>query len=110
MVEMVRRIGEKEGFGSLFGEGVKRAAENIGGMDKEYAIHAKGLELPAHDPRAGTSLAIQYTTGNTGGSHIEAIGAMMLENYTEMPAEDTFRASKSPDLGFPVRPSRFATK
>jgi len=31
MLEVVRKIGEREGFGKLLGEGVKRAAERIGG-------------------------------------------------------------------------------
>lgn len=72
MIEMVRRIGERRGLGRLLGEGVRRAAEEIGGRASEFAIHVKGLELPAHDPRAFYSLALGYATSNRGACHLQA--------------------------------------
>jgi len=105
MVEMVRKIGEREGFGELLGDGVKRAAERIGGTAIEYAIHVKGLELPAHDPRAAMSRAVNYATASIGAAHIEATGASLIENYLEgsIPLD-------SPDLGYPVQLNRFTTE
>jgi aldehyde:ferredoxin oxidoreductase len=38
MVEMVKRIGKREGLDWLLGEGVRRAVEQIGGTASEYAI------------------------------------------------------------------------
>lgn len=72
MVEMVRKIGNREGFGELLGEGVRIAAERIGGTAQEYAIHVKGLELPAHDPRAFNGVALEYATSNVGAHHHSA--------------------------------------
>jgi len=72
VVEMVRRIGERKGLGKLLGEGVRKAAEEIGGRALEFAIHVKGLELPAHDPRAFYSLALGYATSNRGACHLQA--------------------------------------
>lgn len=72
MVEMVRKIGNREGFGELLGEGVRIAAERIGGTAQEYAMHVKGLELPAHDPRAFNGLALEYATSNVGAHHHSA--------------------------------------
>lgn len=89
MVEMVRRIGERNGLGRLLGEGVRKAAEEIGGRALEFAIHVKGLELPAHDPRAFYSLALGYATSNRGACHLQAY-SHPLEGWIAMP-----------DLGYP---------
>ncbi len=102
MVEMVRKIGEREGFGELLGEGVKKAAEHIGGIASEYAMHVKGLEFPAHDPRCLSSLALGYATGSIGAAHMETQAADELENVYE---ED--RTRTAPELGFPVALERF---
>ncbi|MFC1930308.1 aldehyde ferredoxin oxidoreductase family protein [Chloroflexota bacterium] len=73
MIEMVRQIGERKNFGRILGEGVRKAAESIGGVALEYAIHVKGLELPAHDPRASNGTAIEYATANRGADHVSAL-------------------------------------
>ena len=85
MVEMVRRIGTRTGLlGRLLGEGVRIAAEGIGGRAWEFAMHVKGLELPAHDPRAFGSLALGYATSNRGACHLQAY-SHPLEGWISMP-------------------------
>ena len=71
MIEMVRRIGEREGFGELLGGGVKRAARRIGGNAHEFAMHVKGLEPAAYDSRVNFRFAVHYATSNMGASHME---------------------------------------
>ncbi|MFC2059739.1 aldehyde ferredoxin oxidoreductase family protein [Chloroflexota bacterium] len=105
MVEMVRKIGEREGFGELLGDGVRRAAERIGGIAAEYAMHVKGLELPAHDPRASMGRAVTYATGSIGAGHMEAHGAPGTENYLEGLKDLSVPV---PDLGYSVKLNRFA--
>lgn len=73
MLEMTRQIGERRNLGGLLGEGVRRAAERIGGRAHEYAIHTKGLEIAAHDPRSANARALGYATCNFGGSHMSGI-------------------------------------
>jgi aldehyde:ferredoxin oxidoreductase len=91
-VEMVRRIGEREGLGWLLGEGVRRAAEQIGGIASEYAIHVKGLELPMHDPRVTAGWAVQYATGSIGATHSEApLASYFIENYLYLSPRDERR-------------------
>jgi len=102
MMEVLRKIGEREGFGELLGEGVKSAAEHIGGIASEYAMHVKGLEFPAHDPRSLASHTLGYATGSIGAAHMETAGADHLENCMEIDNPRT-----SPELGFPVALSRF---
>ena len=73
MVTMVRKMGEREGFGHLLSEGSRRAAQEIGGDAWRYAIHTKGMELPMHDPRAFNSAAVAYATANRGACHLQAL-------------------------------------
>ncbi|MBI2958531.1 MAG: aldehyde ferredoxin oxidoreductase family protein [Chloroflexi bacterium] len=85
MLEMVKQIGENEGFGSVLGQGARQAAEQIGGRAVEYAMHVKGLELPLHDPRTYMSLALAYATGNWGAYHADVPGAPYLEMHQGTP-------------------------
>ena len=105
MIEILGKIGEGEGFGKLLGEGVRIAAEHIGGTAADYAMHVKGLEFPAHEPRALASHALGYATGSIGAAHMETAGADHLENCMELDDPRT-----SPELGFPVALRRFDTE
>jgi len=67
---LIEKIGKREGIGYLLGEGVERAAENIGGEAGSYAMHIKGLELPGYEPRAVKGYALSMATSNIGGSHM----------------------------------------
>jgi len=69
LVEMVEKIGKQEDIGALLGEGVKRAALEIGGLASEFALQIKGLEPSFHDPRCFFSQALSYATTNRGGCH-----------------------------------------
>ena len=74
--KLVRMIADRQGLGDLLAEGVKRAAEKLGGDAPEFAVHIKGMEGPAHDPRSGKALALAYGTGNRGMCHIHPVEAM----------------------------------
>lgn len=69
IIELTRQIGEKRGLGELLGQGVKRAAEQIGGGSEAFAVHVKGMEVPAHDPRCYFSMAVNYATSPRGACH-----------------------------------------
>ncbi|HVN97447.1 MAG TPA: aldehyde ferredoxin oxidoreductase family protein [Syntrophorhabdaceae bacterium] len=103
MLEMVKQIGRREGFGELLGDGVRIAAERIGGCAAEYAIHTKGLEYPAHDPRAAMGGALAYATGSIGACHIEAAGIKGIENYSGGTTDRSY-----PDFGYSETLNRFA--
>jgi aldehyde:ferredoxin oxidoreductase len=72
MLEMIRKIARREGFGDILADGVKRAAEKIGKGSEKYAMHIKGQEVPMHDPRGKKGLTLSYATSPTGADHIEA--------------------------------------
>ncbi len=69
MIELIKKIGHREGFGDVLAEGVLRAAKKIGKNAEDYAIHCKGMEPPAYEPRGAKSQGFNYATANIGASH-----------------------------------------
>ncbi|MBI4679160.1 MAG: aldehyde ferredoxin oxidoreductase family protein [Elusimicrobia bacterium] len=73
VVALVHKIGRQEDIGLTLGLGVKRAAEKLGNNASELAVHTKGLEYPAHDPRGHVGMALNYATACRGACHLEAL-------------------------------------
>jgi len=69
MVKLVKKIGNREGFGDILAEGTVRAAQRIGKGAKCYAMQSKGLEFPAYEPRGLKATGFGYATSTIGGSH-----------------------------------------
>ena len=69
LVQMVEKIGRREGLGDLLAEGVKRAVEKLGHGAEAYAVHVKGQEVPMHEPRLKRGLGIGYAVSPTGADH-----------------------------------------
>ncbi len=84
IVNLVEKIGRREGVGYLLGEGVMRASAKLGRGSEEFALHVKGLEPPGHDPRAYNSLAVGYATGNRGACHLQGM-SYAFERSVTMP-------------------------
>lgn len=72
VVQLVHLIGRREGIGRLLGEGVRRAAAELGRGAERFALHVKGQELPMHDPRGKKGLSLAYALSPTGADHMEA--------------------------------------
>jgi len=69
MIALINKIGRREGIGNLLAEGTMRAAASIGKGAEIAAIHVKGLELPAYEPRGAKSQGYNYATASIGASH-----------------------------------------
>ncbi len=69
IMPMVHKIGLREGIGDLLAEGVKRAAERIGGNASDFAMQNKGMTFPGHSARGLPGFALGYATGPRGASH-----------------------------------------
>jgi len=70
LVELIEKIGKREGIGELLGEGTKRVAEKLGKGSEKFAMQVKGLELPAYDSRAAKITALGYAVASRGGDHM----------------------------------------
>jgi len=73
ILALLSKIAHRQGLGEYLAQGVKKAAPHFGSLACEFAIESKGLEFAYHDPRAFTSMAIIYATGNRGACHLEGL-------------------------------------
>jgi len=62
----------RKGIGDTLAEGVMGASKKIGKNSERYAIHAKGQEYPAYDPRGSFGMALAYATSDRGADHNRA--------------------------------------
>lgn len=70
-------IAYRRGIGDELALGSKRLSEKYGG--KEFAVHAKGMELAAYEPRKAVGLGLGYATSNRGGCHLNGGYLVILE-------------------------------
>lgn len=82
--KLVRMIAYREGIGNTLADGVKRAAERIGRGSERYAMHIKGSEIPAYDPRSSWGMALAYATSDRGACHLRA-WTIAIEAFGNMP-------------------------
>jgi len=68
MVEMVRRIGNREAFGDVLAEGSYRLCEKYGHL--EFFRGSKKQEMSSYEPRAMQGSALAFATDNRGADHI----------------------------------------
>lgn len=69
MLQAVEMIARREGFGAAMAEGSKRLAEKIGRGAEKLAIQVKGQELPMHEGRGKTAIAMGYALAEKGADH-----------------------------------------
>jgi aldehyde:ferredoxin oxidoreductase len=69
---LLQRIARREGIGELLADGVRLAAGRLGQGSQHYAMHIKGLELPAFEPRAFTGMGLNFATAARGADHNRA--------------------------------------
>ncbi len=71
LIELMYRAATKaDPLAAAVADGVPALAKAYNAEDD--AIHVRGLELPAYDPRALKSMAISYATANRGGCHLRS--------------------------------------
>lgn len=70
MVELIRKMGLREGVGDLFSDGSEAAAKRIGKNTVDYTMTVKGMEISASDPRGSSGMSIAYGTSERGACHM----------------------------------------
>jgi aldehyde:ferredoxin oxidoreductase len=83
VVALVEKIAKREGIGDLLAKGTKAASEKLGQGSEKFAMHVKGLELPAYDSRAAKITGLGYVTANRGGDHMT--GYIQGPTYMDIP-------------------------
>jgi aldehyde:ferredoxin oxidoreductase len=71
-ITLPRLISLRKGIGDTLAEGIARASNRIGRNSERYAMHVKGQEYPAYDPRGTFGMALAYATSDRGADHNRA--------------------------------------
>ena len=78
LVQLVEKIGKREGIGDILADGVKLAAEKIGKNSIQLAQQIKGLEVPGYDLRCLKTTALSFAVSFRGADHNRS-GAYSME-------------------------------
>ena len=73
--QLFEDIAYRRGFGNELAEGTRYLSEKYGG--REFAMHSKGMELAAYEPRGAVGQGLGYAVSNRGACHLNA-GYMVL--------------------------------
>ena len=69
---LIEDIAYRRGLGNMLAEGVRSAAEKIGGGSSRWAMHVKGLEISGYDCHAAPAMALAFATSSIGAHHKDA--------------------------------------
>lgn len=94
---LLERIARREGIGDLLADGVRVAAEKLGNGSSHYAMHVKGLELSAFEPRAFTGMGLNFATASRGADHNRAF-TIAAEYYGILGDLDRFSHDGKPEM------------
>lgn len=70
LVALTEKICLGDGIGKVLEKGVKRLAEEDYPEGNKFAMHVKGLEMPAYLPRAAKGIALAYAISERGACHL----------------------------------------
>jgi aldehyde:ferredoxin oxidoreductase len=98
IIQIIKKIALREGFGDVLSEGVKKVAETIGKGAKAFAVEVKGLEVPMHDPRGKKGVGIMYATAARGAVHMDGAHDIIFERPNVLPELGIIKAMNRKDI------------
>ena len=69
LLQLLEKIGKREGIGNTLSEGVRMAARKIGKESEKLAQHIKGLEVTGYDLRCLKTAALGFAVSFRGADH-----------------------------------------
>jgi aldehyde:ferredoxin oxidoreductase len=72
LLQILEKMGKREGIGEVLADGVKVAAEKIGKDSEKLAQHIKGLEVTGYDLRCLKTTALGFAVSFRGADHNES--------------------------------------
>jgi aldehyde:ferredoxin oxidoreductase len=69
LIQLLEKIGKREGIGDVLAEGVRIAGEKIGKGAAKLAQHIKGLEVTGYDLRCLKTAALGFAVSFRGADH-----------------------------------------
>ncbi|MCF6240843.1 MAG: aldehyde ferredoxin oxidoreductase family protein, partial [Bacteroidales bacterium] len=70
IAEIIEQIATRKGIGDEIANGSRWLSEKYGG--EEFAMHVKGMEMSAYDPRGAWGQGLSYAVANRGACHLSA--------------------------------------
>jgi aldehyde:ferredoxin oxidoreductase len=80
IVALTEQICKREGFGAVFSDGSRKAAEKLGKGTEQYAMHVRGQDLPFHDPRFTPLQGTVYFADANPGRHMDSCVNNLLQD------------------------------
>ena len=69
LIQLIEKMGKREGIGDILAEGVKIAGEKIGKGAEKLAQHIKGVEVTGYDLRCLKTAALGFAVSFRGADH-----------------------------------------
>jgi len=69
LIQLIEKIGNRQGIGDILAEGVRIAAKKIGKGAEKLAQHIKGLEVTGYDLRCLKTAALGFAVSFRGADH-----------------------------------------
>ncbi len=70
VAEIIEKIAYRKDIGDEIANGSRWLSEKYGG--EEFAMHVKGMEMSAYDPRGAWGQGLSYAVANRGACHLSA--------------------------------------
>jgi len=95
IVQLIRKIANRSGFGKSLALGVREMAKRIGIGTEHFALHVKGMEIGGFHPRGARGMALVYADGPRGRCHhaggYTVIDELMDSNVNRFPEKGKAR-------------------
>ena len=69
LIQLIEKIGKREGIGDILADGVKAASQKIGKDSEKLAQNIKGLEVTGYDLRCLKTAALGFAVSFRGADH-----------------------------------------
>ena len=69
LIQLLEKMGKREGIGDILADGVKSASQKIGKGSEKLAQHIKGLEVTGYDLRCLKTAALGFAVSFRGADH-----------------------------------------
>ncbi|MBN1357975.1 aldehyde ferredoxin oxidoreductase family protein [Candidatus Bathyarchaeota archaeon] len=69
LIQLLEKMGKREGIGDILADGVRVAAQKIGKGSEKLAQHIKGLEVTGYDLRCLKTAALGFAVSFRGADH-----------------------------------------
>ncbi len=69
LIQLLEKMGKREGIGDILADGVRSAAQKIGKGSQKLAQHIKGLEVTGYDLRCLKTAALGFAVSFRGADH-----------------------------------------